>query len=276
MNLIKIFLFFLILFPATLLTASQNDSINRKLFFYKLTYQPDSTNNQKSQENFLLQVTGTRSLFTDMVNRKADSMEVAIREYQQKYRPSIYSFKGVPKARFTYYIEKDLAKKELSVFDKIGTKHFKITDNQHLAWKLHNQRRNIQGFNCQKATITLYGREWIAWFTNEIPISDGPFKFHSLPGLIIEISDTKGYYSFQLIKHSVANNLLYQIQVPGYRTKKIISTDKVSFYTGKNSYEASTVDRLKNSIVGESLTQERIMQIRDRIKRNNNPLEKKP
>jgi len=276
MNLLRIFVLLLILLPTTLMNASQNDSINRKLFFYRLSYQPDSTTEQKYHENFLLQVTGSKSLFTDIVNRKADSMEVSIREYQRKYKPSVYSFKGIPKAKFTYYIEKDLAKHELYVFDKIGTKHFNFVDDRKLDWTLHNERRKIQGFDCQKATIKLYGREWIAWFAHEIPINDGPYKFYNLPGLIVEISDSKNYFSFHLIKHSEADKDLYQTQLPDHRTRKMVITDKTSFYNGKSSYEASTVERLKNSLVGNTLTQERIKQIRYRLKSNNNLLEKKP
>ena len=276
MYLFRIFLLLLISLPSTLITATQKDNITRKLFFYRLSYQPDSTTDQKYQENFLLQVIGTKSLFTDIVNRKADSMEIAIREYQRKYKPSVYSFKGIPKAKFTYYIEKDLAKHDVSLFDKIGAKHFKVVDDRNLGWKLQNERRKIHDFNCQKATINLYGREWIAWFTHEIPINDGPYKFYNLPGLIVEISDNKNYYTFQLIKHSDSDNHFYQTHLPDYRTRKMVTTDMVSFYNGKMSYEASTVERLKNSMLGEALTQERIRQIRNRLKSNNNPLEKKP
>ncbi|MGC3977437.1 MAG: GLPGLI family protein [Paludibacteraceae bacterium] len=35
-----------------------------------------------------------------------------------------------------------------------------------------------------------------AWFTPEIPIKEGPYKFSSLPGLILKISDDKNHYIF--------------------------------------------------------------------------------
>lgn len=41
--------------------------------------------------------------------------------------------------------------------------------------------------------------EWTAWFTTELPISDGPYKFHGLPGLILKIYDKTNTYSFDII-----------------------------------------------------------------------------
>jgi len=65
-------------------------------------------------------------------------------------------------------------------------------------WKLHEDTKVIKGYNAQKATMTYSGRDYIAWFTLEIPISDGPFKFNGLPGLILEIADTKNHHVFEL------------------------------------------------------------------------------
>lgn len=39
----------------------------------------------------------------------------------------------------------------------------------------------------QKATCDFAGRKWIAWFTTEIPIQDGPYKFYGLPCAYCEI-----------------------------------------------------------------------------------------
>jgi GLPGLI family protein len=65
-------------------------------------------------------------------------------------------------------------------------------------WKIYNETQIIHGYKCQKATCTFRGRNYIAWFTHEIPVSDGPWKFTGLPGLIIKVYDTKEHYNFEL------------------------------------------------------------------------------
>ncbi|MDR2126438.1 MAG: GLPGLI family protein, partial [Prevotellaceae bacterium] len=36
------------------------------------------------------------------------------------------------------------------------------------------------------------------WFTNEIPVKEGPWKFNGLPGLIVKVYDTQEHYDFEL------------------------------------------------------------------------------
>ena len=66
-------------------------------------------------------------------------------------------------------------------------------------WQLCNEHKNILSYNCQKATCTFRGRNYTAWFTSEIPIQNGPYKFGGLPGLILQISDDKNHYVFDCI-----------------------------------------------------------------------------
>ena len=56
-------------------------------------------------------------------------------------------------------------------------------------WNITSEKKKIEAYNCLKATTIFRGREYIAWFTPEIPLSDGPYKFWGLPGLILEIQD---------------------------------------------------------------------------------------
>ena len=42
-------------------------------------------------------------------------------------------------------------------------------------------------------------KQYEAWFTENIEIQNGPYIFYGLPGLILEIYDTKKEYSFKLL-----------------------------------------------------------------------------
>jgi GLPGLI family protein len=66
-------------------------------------------------------------------------------------------------------------------------------------WNLLDDTLTIVGYLCQKATCSFRGRDYIAWFATEIPISNGPWKFGGLPGLILKIYDTDDFYTWECI-----------------------------------------------------------------------------
>lgn len=74
-------------------------------------------------------------------------------------------------------------------------------------WKLLNEKKIIGKYNCTKAVVEFRGRTYTAWYTIEIPISLGPWKFNGLPGLILEVDDEKGVYKWQAKTISFNNNL---------------------------------------------------------------------
>lgn len=65
-----------------------------------------------------------------------------------------------------------------------------------LDWNIFPEIKKVGRFTCQMATTEFRGREYTAWFTTDIPISDGPWKFSGLPGMILEISSDDGQYAF--------------------------------------------------------------------------------
>ena len=81
-------------------------------------------------------------------------------------------------------------------------------------WMLIDSFKKIANFVCQKAITTFRGRKYEAWYTLEIPISNGPWKFHGLPGLIIRANttDNKFVYEFVTVEKSETNN--YPIKEP--------------------------------------------------------------
>lgn len=63
-------------------------------------------------------------------------------------------------------------------------------------WTFENDTKTIGDYTCKKAITSYGGREWIAWYTLDLPINAGPYKFKGLPGLIIQITDTTNSYDF--------------------------------------------------------------------------------
>ncbi len=66
-------------------------------------------------------------------------------------------------------------------------------------WKLMGETKEIMCYECRRAEWTFGGRNWVAWYTEEIPVGVGPWKLDGLPGAIVEASDSEGHYTFKLI-----------------------------------------------------------------------------
>ena len=55
-----------------------------------------------------------------------------------------------------------------------------------IEWMVADSVKQIGNYVCQKATAKVYGREWIVWYSSDIPVSAGPYVLKGLPGVILE------------------------------------------------------------------------------------------
>jgi GLPGLI family protein len=101
----------------------------------------------------------------------------------------------LPHALFRNYREKRITVTEL-VFPKALSYD---EDLEILDWKLNGDTATVNGYLCRKATCAFRGRNYEAWYAPEIPVSEGPWKFYGLPGLIFKVSDSSGYFSWECI-----------------------------------------------------------------------------
>ena len=124
------------------------------------------------------------------------------REKRAKGMPASEAFTSnniISYGPFISTLYKDYKKEEMRVVDNIGMTQFVFSDElQPQDWEIQTDTMTILGYHSQKATCHYRGRDWIAWFTSEIPISEGPWKFYGLPGLITKVADDKEHYSFTL------------------------------------------------------------------------------
>lgn len=90
-------------------------------------------------------------------------------------------------------------------------------------WKLHPESKTINGFICKKATTknTAFSanQNITAWYSEEIPVNDGPMFYSGLPGFIIQLElDDKSILIFQKLAFSDENTT---IQIPNNTAKEI-------------------------------------------------------
>jgi len=105
-------------------------------------------------------------------------------------------------------------------------------------WKLTGKNKSILKHNCQEATTTYRGRDYVAYFTTQIPFRAAPWKFHGLPGVILEVKTTDD-------KIKMASKIL-RIQTPSEPIKNPFS--KVEFITSWDAFKEFYKKRLKQSI----------------------------
>ena len=107
---------------------------------------------------------------------------------------------AMPNIMAAYSIFKNYPRMGTMIFtDYDDHKFYKVEQPMKMDWKLDAQKDTIiLGYACQKAYITYCGRDYIAWYSPQIPLANGPYKFNGLPGFILKISDTKNQHCFAL------------------------------------------------------------------------------
>lgn len=261
-------LIFTIIFLISINTNAQAEYLLQHKFTYKLTYQPDSTDiYSKQSEEMLLFTNKALSIFQSKNGYVKDSLLLAI-ENQPAQEINMLDISRFPKTQFHFKILKENSKDSITVYDKIYTDNFQYKEsNKNINWKITSDTLIINGFKCQKATTFYAGRDYEAWFSNEIPISDGPYKFSGLPGLIIKISDLKGHYVFELIAKSDTNQVYSNLQPK----RNLFITTKSIFFDRLKDYKKNIVERIAQS--GFTINDDYKQEVKAKLKKRNNPIE---
>ncbi|MDE6237098.1 MAG: GLPGLI family protein, partial [Muribaculaceae bacterium] len=98
--------------------------------------------------------------------------------------PRTYVIKNRPEEKIFHYDE---------YTGELGHYSESMTEQK---WEVSDSTSSILGYECYLAEGDYHGRHWKLWFTPEIPICDGPWKFTNLPGLILRAEDETGKFKF--------------------------------------------------------------------------------
>ena len=229
-------------------------------FFYELTYKPkkDSAKTEKVMSS--LDITPEKSIFRDYTMVAQDSiLKVQVEEMQKAgmYKDISNSVK-MPK--FSYKIIKTYPSMQIQFAEGIvngrATMYLAYNETPAFDWKIGTETMKIGEYNTQKATTNYGGRSWTAWFSKDIPLQDGPYKFSGLPGLIVKIEDSEQNYSWELKGNKPVKDFLeytYMEKLQSGGLPKTVETDRAKFEQKFTDYKKDPFSSVRGQMSAEVL-----------------------
>jgi GLPGLI family protein len=156
-----------------------------------------------NQKTFILAFDKTTSLYKEDVKLESPTPQAG------KGKLVMMSFGGSGSTDLYF---KNLKENRFANKTEIMGKPFLVKDRlEKYLWELSSETKNIGAYTCYKATFskeveninmsmvngesketkTTENVITTAWYTTEVPISNGPADYQGLPGLILEINDGK-------------------------------------------------------------------------------------
>jgi len=242
-------------------------------FIYDVVYKKDSTSNITTKENYILDIGTKETKYYTYDFFVADSLIT-----------NNIPFPKEMKLNTSDVIVHKNNNNEFFQYDLLENTVLQLQTNDTQKWNLSQEKKNVKNLSLQKAITTWGGRNWTAWFAEEIPFQEGPYKFHGLPGLIVEIYDDKKNYHFELVRSEKIKEEENQFIEMSEKLGIPITWEK--YKTAKIKYYESPVNFIKNSaenseqlylndgtIVNSKNSKEIDEQLKNSIRKYNNPIE---
>lgn len=204
-------------------------------FVYDYSYCVDTTGlleDNRVADQMLLQIApGGMSKFSSYKNLAVDSILATISDEQLIAAANqgklsngefMTIFKNYPQGKITHT-------------EKICMDWLRyVEDIPTFDWQLTDSTTTVLGYECHEAKCNFRGRDWTVFYTEEIPIMDGPWKFNGLPGLIMKATDANGEYSFECIGlKSKPSRPITIYKVP------FNNTTRAKYYDTKHRYDVN-------------------------------------
>ena len=156
-------------------------------FFYTVNFKIDSLSNEYVKDLVVLDVDKDETKFYSNDFLTNDSIRIETGEYEFSY------------PKFKSSLKRKTGTGENTSYITLSPLYYSLKTNDIQHWKISDETKNIGNFKAQKATANFGGRHWEAWFSTELPFSEGPYKFRGLPGLILELKDSNENYLFSFV-----------------------------------------------------------------------------
>lgn len=166
---------------------------------YEMTYLQDTVSEdaKPGQETLMLEIGRQYSKCYSYNSYVSDSLLIADAQAGASKETMLQHATAIGNSRISYQIFKHYPAGKVTTLDRLATTNFLCEEKEEMPeWTLLPDTATILSYSCQKATCHFKGRNYTAWYTMEIPVSEGPWKLFGLPGLIIKAEDDKKHYTF--------------------------------------------------------------------------------
>ena len=173
---------------------SEAEDSTRYVITYKINFQEKKSYTYRRNEFAALYITQEGSIYVDrkVEARRNITASKAIDSGTKLAQIGLPKFKAIVKKN--YREGKNLIVQEHAMEQFIGHEEEALPPSN---WELM-QDSTMLGFRVIAAKGFFFGREWTAWFCPEIPVSDGPYKFSGLPGLIFRVVSSDQHFIIEI------------------------------------------------------------------------------
>ena len=239
-------------------------------FFYTVNFKIDSLSNEYVKDLVVLDVDKDETKFYSNDFLTNDSIRIETDEYEFSY------------PKFKSSLKRKTGTGENTSYITLSPLYYSLKTNDIQHWKISDETKNIGNFKAQKATANFGGRHWEAWFSTELPFSEGPYKFRGLPGLILELKDSNENYLFSFVGNK---NLAKKIDTTFFlenmnKEKPLLITDQQwkklqvdYFINPMKDFDGDLIVEDKNGNKVKMNPRELTIRTQDHLRKNNNPIE---
>lgn len=232
---------------------------------YDYKYQSDSLNKNSTKEAYMALLIGSKyNMFKSEFRFHVDSLLfLSSKGLVSKEQISEGFTNGTPGGPKYTIINKN-NDKEVNLIYPTTEGVWEILEDISRNWKLGSKSDSINGYSCKNAFINFKGRKYTAWYTPEIPLPYGPYKFSGLPGLIVKISDQRNTHCFDLKKIQKHHFEIVK------ENKKSVKMTSEQLKKAIRNYQLGKIEKAKTWFAHDPNKVERITK---KILNENNPIE---
>lgn len=237
----KFFILLLLSFPLFCFSQEREEFLLDYLAIYDMTFKRDSLSNTETSLMTYLSFNDSISVFRSELRYRDDSVRYQSLFGKVKPKGGTTSLLGQSREDNLILKKRDSILTFENIIMGSGNivSYYHEENNEFQNWLLMNDTLTISGYQCQKAILEYGNRYWTAWFTYDVPIPDGPYRFSGLPGLIIKIEDKNKSWKFELVS-LVKNTHIVNVNFDkSINYKKI---EKQEFYRHKKYLLDNIVD----------------------------------